>query len=53
MGEKGERSKKLQNSHRGVKYSIENITNNIVITTHGARWVTELPGDHLINYVIV
>ena len=32
MGRNGEGSKKLQNSHREVKYSIGNIGNNIVIT---------------------
>ena len=43
----------LQNSHRDVKYSIGNIANNIVITVYGVRWVLELSGVHLVNYIIV
>lgn len=29
----------LQNSQGGVKYSIENIVNNSLITMHGVIWV--------------
>ena len=36
MGERGEGSKKLQNIHRNIKYSIGNIVNNIVKTMYGA-----------------
>ena len=25
-------------SHKDIKYSIENITNNVIITMHGVRW---------------
>ena len=32
----------LQNSHRDVNYSIENVVNNTVITVYGARWVLEI-----------
>ena len=28
----------------GIKHSIVNIVNNIVITMHGARWVLEILG---------
>ena len=42
MGEKAEGSNKLQNSHGDVKYSIENIVNNIAITMYGAGWALEL-----------
>ena len=34
----------LKNSHRDVKYDIENITNNFVKTMYGAKWVVELSG---------
>ena len=36
-------------------YSIGNIVNNIVTTTHGARWVLETLGreEHFIKYMIV
>ena len=34
----------LQNSHRDVKYDIENITNNFVKTMYGAKWVVEISG---------
>ena len=30
-----------------VKYSIENVINNTVITMYGARWVLEIPGETL------
>ena len=43
----------LHNSHRGVKYSTQNIINNIVITLYGARWVPEILRDHFINYINV
>ena len=52
---KGLRStnRKLQNSHRDVKYSTGNIINDIVITMYGARWVLELSKDHFVKYKIV
>ena len=31
----------ITNSHKGVKYDMENIINNIVITLSGARWVPD------------
>ena len=41
LGEKGEGIKKYKltvtNSQEDVKYSMENIVNNIVITTYGVR----------------
>ena len=42
MGKKGEGIKKyklaaIKNTHRDVKYNVENIVNNIVITIYGAR----------------
>ena len=37
----------LQNSPGDVKYSIENIVNNNVITRYGARWVLKISGDSL------
>ena len=43
----------LQNSHGDVKYSIENIVNNIVITVCGARGVLDLSGEHFISYIKV
>lgn len=42
----------LQNSHRDVDYSVGNIVNNIVITTCGARWALETPGDHSAKHMI-
>ena len=41
---KGLRStnQQLQNSHRGVKYSIGNIVNDILITMYGTRQVLEI-----------
>ena len=43
----------LQNSHRDVKDSIGNVVNNIAMTMYGVRWVPDLLGDHLVNYVNV
>ena len=34
----------LQNSHGDVKYSIENIAKNIVISMYGTRWVLKISG---------
>ena len=42
MGEQVGRSKNLQNSHRGMKYSIGNTVSNILITVDGVRWVWDL-----------
>ena len=41
----------LQNSHGDVKYSIENIVSNVVITVWGVQWL--LMGDHFLSYVNV
>ena len=32
----------LQNSHEDVKYNIENIINNGVITMYGVSWILDL-----------
>ena len=51
IGEKGEGIKGinwlLQISRGDIKYSIENIGNNILITMYGVRWVRGLPGGSL------
>ena len=36
-----------------VKYSIENVINNTVITMYGARWVLEISGEHYEVYDMV
>ena len=43
----GDESKKLENSHMDVKYTIGNIVNNIVTTMCGAKWVLELSRESL------
>ena len=56
MGEKGEgligTNWLLQNSHGGVKYSIENTVCNIITTTYGVRWVNIHQDDYLVSYVM-
>ena len=34
----------LRHSHGDVKYSLENIVNNILIIMHGVKWVLDLLG---------
>ena len=41
-----------QNSYGDVKYSIGNIVTNIIIV-YGARWVLDLSGGSLVNYINV
>ena len=43
----------LQNSHKGIKYSIRNIVKNIVMSIYGVRWVKNLSRDHLVSYINV
>lgn len=42
-----------QDSRGDVKPSTGNTVGNIVVAMYRARWVLELPGDHLVNYRIV
>lgn len=42
--------RQLQNSHGAVKYSIENIVNNI-ITMYCFCWVLDFSGDRLVSYI--
>ena len=55
MGKKGKALRNsnwlLQNSHGDVKYSIENIVNNSLITMYGVRWCEIYQDDHL-SYVM-
>lgn len=57
LGEKGEGTGKyrlVQNSHRDVKCSLRNITNNIAISMYAARWVLEILGwEHFAKYMTV
>ena len=36
-----------------VKYSIWTPVNNIIVTTYGARLALEIPGEHLVKYMII
>ena len=53
MGEKGEEIKKyelvLPEQSWDIKYSIENIVNNNIITVYGARWVLDYRSALLCN----
>lgn len=57
MGEKGKGLRstdwQLRSSHRVAEYSARSAVDATVITVHGARWVWELLGDHLISYINV
>ena len=35
-----------------MKYSIEHIVNNIVITMYGASWGMEISGEHFVKYIV-
>ena len=52
LGEKGEETKKYKlavkkNSQEGVKHSMGNIVNDIVITMYGVRCILDLPEGSL------
>ena len=36
-----------------MKYSIENIVNNDVITMNSASWILKILGQHFVKYIIV
>lgn len=42
-----------QSSHEDIKYSIEKIVSNIVITRRGVRGELDSLGDELVNYINV
>ena len=37
----------------GIKYSIGNIVNNIVVTVYGARWVLDTLGEQFVEYLAI
>ena len=37
----------------GIKYSIGNIVDNIVVTVYGARWALDTLGEQFVKYLTV